>query len=76
MFAGIIAIAFFIFGILIVGLILPDVSLARGSDALDCSNLSISSGQKIACLAVDAAVPYLIIAIVLVAGGLIVWKIF
>ena len=71
---GIIALAFFMFGILIIGLIMPDISIARSVDSLDCSNVSISSGNKIACLGVDGIVPAFIISLVLIGGGAVVLK--
>ena len=71
---GIIALAFFMFGILIIGLIMPDVSIARSVDSLDCSNVSISSGNKLACLGVDGVVPAFIISLILIGGGAVVLK--
>jgi len=41
---------------------------ARGTDQLDCSNSSISDGNKATCLIVDLILPYFI-AIVLAVGG-------
>lgn len=67
-------VAFFMFGILIIGLLFPDISLARASDSLDCSNLNISSGNKIACIGVDFVVPAFIIVLVIIGGGAIVSK--
>ena len=67
-------IVFFMFAILIIGLLFPDISLARASDSLDCSNLNISSGNKMACVGVDLVVPGFIITILLIGGGAIIWK--
>jgi hypothetical protein len=71
---AIIALAFFMFGILIIGLLFPDISITRDSNNLDCSNQSISSGNKIACLGVDAVVPAWIISLVLIGGGAVIYK--
>jgi hypothetical protein len=70
----IIAVAFFMFGIVLIGLLFPDISITRSSDNLDCSNMSISDGNKLSCLGVDAIVPAFIIALVLIGGGAIVIK--
>lgn len=70
----IVALAFFMFGILIIGLIFPDIAITRSSDSLDCSNQTISSGNKIACLGVDIVVPMWIIALILIGGGAVILK--
>lgn len=69
-----IVIAFFMFGILIVGLLMPDVSITRDSNNLDCRNMTITDGNKMACLGVDGIIPALIIALVIIGGGAIVDK--
>ena len=74
MMTSIIALAFFMFGILIIGLLFPDIAIARSSDSLDCTNMTISSGNKIACLGVDGIVPAFIICLVLIGGGAVVYK--
>ena len=70
----IIAVAFFMFGILFVGLIMPDVSITKSMTKLDCSNMTITDGNKLACLGVDGVIPALIIALVIVGGGYIILK--
>jgi hypothetical protein len=70
----VVAVAFFMFGILIIGLLFPDISLAKASDSLDCSNMSISSGNKIACLGVDIIVPVFIISLLTIGGGAVILK--
>ena len=70
----IIAIAFFMFGVLFVGLIMPDVSITKSMTNLDCSNMTITDGNKLSCLGVDSIIPALIIALVIVGGGYIVLK--
>lgn len=69
-----IVVAFFMFGILIAGLLMPDVSITRDSDNLDCSNMTITDGNKMACLGVDSIIPALIIALVIIGGGAVVYK--
>lgn len=68
-FSIIFAIMIFMCGMLMLDLIKPDISDARVN--LDCTNMSISDGTKVTCLATDVAVPYLFILIISVAGGLI-----
>ena len=70
----VVAVAFFMFGILIVGLLMPDVAITRSSDNLDCSNMSISDGNKLACIGADIAIPGFIITILLISGGAVVYK--
>ena len=42
---------------------------------LNCSlSTAISDGSKLTCLAVDAVVPYIILSVLSVAGGLIISK--
>lgn len=66
------AIMIFIVGMLVVNIIKPEITTARNSNNLDCSNSTgISDGNKLTCLAVDATIPYYIIIILSAAGGLI-----
>ena len=65
------AIMIFIVGMLVVNLIKPEITTARSSTNLDCGNTSISDGQMMTCLAVDATIPYYIIIMLSAAGGLI-----
>ena len=74
--AIVIAITIFIVGMLCVNFIKPEITRARGADYLDCENTAafpegISDGTKLTCLAVDVVVPYFIVIIFSVAGGLI-----
>ena len=73
--AIIVAITIFIVGMIAVNLIKPEVTRTRNSDNLDCGNYagndSISDGTKLTCLIVDVTIPYFIIIIFSVAGGLI-----
>ena len=67
-------VVFFMFGILIIGLIFPDIAITRSSDSLDCYNASITDGNKIACLEVDSVVPIWIIALIMISGGVVIIK--
>jgi len=70
--AIIVAITLFVVGMLAVNFIKPEVTRARGSANLDCSNSAdISDGTKLTCLAVDIVVPYFMILIFSVVGGII-----
>lgn len=62
-FAIITFIFFFLMGMVIVNLIKPDVTLARNSNNLDCSNASISDGNKLTCLTVDLVIPYFFVIV-------------
>jgi len=66
--------SFFMFGILIIGLLFPDIAVTKSSVGLDCSNQTISSGNKLACLGIDSTVPIWIISIILIGGGAVVLK--
>jgi hypothetical protein len=70
--AVIVAITIFIVGMLSVNFIKDEVTRAKGVDNLDCSNAeNISDATKLTCLTVDVVVPYFIVIIFSVAGGLI-----
>jgi hypothetical protein len=60
----------FMFGMLFMNHVPDDVSAARAI-GLDCTNPTISDGNKVTCLAVDAVIPILFIAIVSLAAGAI-----
>jgi len=72
----IIAITIFIIGAMMINFLKPEVTRARDATNLDCSNTAnfptgISDGTKMVCLVVDLVIPYFIILIFSVAGGLI-----
>ena len=74
--AIIIAITIFIVGMLSVNFLKPEITRARDATHLDCSNTAdfpagISDGTKLTCLVVDVVVPYFIVIIFSVAGGLL-----
>jgi hypothetical protein len=60
---------FFIFGIVFVNFVQPDVRVAESG--LNCDDLTISDGAKLTCLITGGVVPYFIILILSVAGGVI-----
>lgn len=64
------AIFIFIFGILFLNFIYPNVAQTRID--LDCTNVTgISDGNKMTCLATDLTVPYWILLVISVAGGVV-----
>ncbi len=67
------AIVIFIIGMTTINIIKPEVTTAVAPDALDCNNVTgITDGNKMTCLAVDIVVPYFILIIVSVSGGLLI----
>ena len=71
-----VAITLFIVGMLSINYIKPVVTITRDSSHLDCTNTAdfpegISDGTKITCLVVDLVVPYFIILIFSISGGII-----
>ena len=68
--AIIIAIFIFMIGMMSINFIKDEVTRAR--TGLDCTSTTISDGNKLMCLLTDATVPYFIISIFSIAGGLIV----
>lgn len=69
--AILIAITIFIVGMLCVNFLKPEITRARNSTNLDCDGSTISDGTKLACLAVDIVIPYFIVIVFSVAGGVI-----
>ena len=59
----------FLLGLALINPIKDVIQPTREADQLDCSNSSISDGQKVTCLAVDLLLPYFIITIFAIAGG-------
>ena len=45
------------------------ITEARGTAQLDCSNSTISDGNKMTCLVVDLLLPYFIAVVIAIAGG-------
>lgn len=73
----IVSIVIFLVGMMMINILKPEVTNARAATGLDCSNTAdfptgISDGTKLTCLVVDLVIPYFIILIFSVAGGLIV----
>ena len=73
-----VAITLFLVGMLSINFIKPVVTIARDATHLDCSNSAadfpegISDGVKLTCLVIDLVIPYFIILVFSVAGGIIV----
>jgi len=68
--AVVVAIMIFIVGMVNLNFIKDEVTRARGSTELNCADPQ-SDGTKLTCLAVDLVVPYFIIVIFSLAGGVI-----
>lgn len=76
-FSIIIAITIFIIGMATINLITPEIDRVRLPSGLDCDNSTgISDGTKLTCLAIDLIVPYFILIIISVFGGLIIGRFF
>lgn len=59
----------FIFGILFINFLIPDIDLARTS--LSCTDSTISDGTKLMCLFTDGALILYIWAIISISGGML-----
>lgn len=66
-----VAIFIFLIGMTCINFINDIVTSTRATDQLNCSSNSISDGNKLACLIVDLVIPYFIIIIFSVSGGMI-----
>lgn len=74
--AIIVGVFIFLVGLASINLLKPDIDIVRSSSGINCDNSSnISDGTKIVCLTVDLVVPFFIISILSLVGGLIVIKI-
>jgi len=68
------AIFIFLAGMVFINFLIPDVSNARVN--MDCSNVAgISDGSKMVCLIVDVVVPYWILIVCSVVGGVVLDKV-
>lgn len=75
MTAVMMALIFFMAGALVINFIKDDITISRNSANLDCANdANISDGTKITCLLMDAAIPYIFIAIFSLIGGIVTEK--
>ncbi len=67
------AVIIFMVGMIAVNFIKPEVTTARTS--LNCGNAAaITDGAKLMCLATDTVVPYFIILVCSIAGGILTEK--
>ena len=73
--AIIIAVMIFMAGMLFINPIKDDVTTARSSANMDCSNQTISDGAKLACLGIDITIPYLMWGVLSAAIGMIIARI-
>lgn len=60
----------YLFGIVFINFIIPDVDTARS--ALSCSDTTISDGSRLLCLFVTTPVVYFIMALLSIVGGIII----
>jgi hypothetical protein len=58
-----IAVFVFIFAILVAPILKDFIDYGRAS--MDCNNLSITTGQKVTCIAIDMILPYFIGSVIL-----------
>jgi len=63
-----IGIAIFMLAMIFIAPLADVITEVRGTSQLDCSNTTISDGEKMTCLVVDLFLPYFI-AIVIAVGG-------
>lgn len=68
-----IALVYFIFGMIFMNFIKDDVTIARDATHLKCSNPD-TDGDKLTCLIVDGVIPLFIIAVLSAGGGYITDK--
>lgn len=69
--AVVVAFMVFMAGMLFVNYLKPEVTNARATTGMDCSNLNISDGAKLTCLGIDLVIPYFILGIVSASIGII-----
>ena len=67
-FAILIALAFFMFGMIFINFIMDEVTRTRDADNLNCASPD-TDGDKIVCLIADATVPIFIIGVVAAIGA-------
>ena len=67
----IIGVMVFMLAMLFIAPIADVIDESRAVDQLDCSNGSISDGQKATCLVVDLILPYFIAVVLAVGAGYI-----
>ena len=70
MLAVLFAICYFMFGMMAYQLIKPDIAIQRGATYLNCADPD-TSGDAVTCLILGSVIPFLILTIVSVTGGII-----
>ena len=68
------AIMLILFAFQLITPIKDQVTIARSAAYLDCTNSSITTGDKMTCIAIDLYLPYFIIVALAVAGGYLIGK--
>ena len=65
----------FLIGMTLINFLKPELTTARSSDNLDCSNgSSITDGNKLMCLFTSATLPLFILGILSLSGGYLLDK--
>ena len=75
LFGVVVAVMIFLSGMLFVNYFFNDITLATGTNQLDCDNPIITDGTKLTCLGIDLVIPYFIILVLSAAGGVIASKV-
>ena len=60
----------YVFGVLFIPFIADDITTARSQ--LDCSNSTITDGDKLSCLLTDILIPYFILFFISAAFGFLI----
>lgn len=69
------AVAYFMFGMIVYQFLKPDIAIQRDSDHLNCS-AAMDWGDMGICLVLDGVIPLVVIGILSATGGIITDKIF
>lgn len=72
--AFVVAITILILGLTITNFLMTEVTTARLPNNLDCSNSTISDGNKLLCLGIDLTIPLYIWIILSGTVGVIIFK--
>lgn len=64
------ALVYFMFGMIFLNFLMPDVALIRNASNLHCAAPD-TEGDKLTCLIVDGVIPLFILAVLSTAGGII-----
>ena len=68
------AVVFFMFGMLMYQFLKPDIAIQRDADHMECSAPD-TSGDKVICLILDGIVPMVILGIIATTAAIIAEKV-